>query len=162
KFDHRQSTLVSPILAYYKCSFWTHGPAFIEAYLKNATRRKVHDYGPRKSTSRTWRVRGKVADRVLVRVAGGTMRQFLFSFVLCAALLAGSSHKDITGVWQLDTANSPTISGRSIVSGTLTVVYHQNMIDTSEKFNFGDGDRNIQRNWKVDHRYHPVLGDGGG
>jgi hypothetical protein len=96
------------------------------------------------------------------------MRNLLPSLALGVVLiwapasLTAASHEDLSGVWRLDTANSVVVSGRAVVSGTLMVAYRQKAIDTSETLNFADGERTLQRNWKVDNRYHPVLGDGSG
>jgi hypothetical protein len=96
------------------------------------------------------------------------MRYLLLSFAFWAVVLClpsalfSADHNNIAGVWRLDTSNNPSVDGRPVTSGTLMVTYQKKMLDTSETFNFPDGERNLSRNWKVDHHYHPVLGDGSG
>jgi hypothetical protein len=76
--------------------------------------------------------------------------------------LTSAERGDIAGVWRLDTANSPTYEGKTVTSGKLTVQYRHKMVQMSEAMTFPDGDRSTDKNWKVDSRYHPVLGDGSG
>lgn len=96
------------------------------------------------------------------------MRFLLATITLTAACLfqaptLGSAERsDIAGVWHLDTANATTFDGRTVTSGRLTVQYHHKMVQISESLTFPDGDRSVDKNWKVDSHYHPVLGDGSG
>jgi hypothetical protein len=76
--------------------------------------------------------------------------------------LSSAERSDIAGVWRLDTANAPTFEGKMVTSGRLTVQYSHKMLQMSESMTFPDGDRSVDKNWKVDSHYHPVLGDGSG
>jgi hypothetical protein len=87
---------------------------------------------------------------------------FSVAFLLLPALSSSAERSDIAGVWRLDTANEPTLEGRMVISGRLTVEYSHKMIEMSESMTFPDGDRSEEKNWKVDSHYHPVLGDGSG
>jgi hypothetical protein len=96
------------------------------------------------------------------------MRYLLATITLSAACLfqlptlSSAERAEIAGIWRLDTANAPTFEGKMVTSGRLTVQYHHKMIEMSESMTFSDGDRSVEKNWKVDSHYHPVLGDGSG
>ena len=96
------------------------------------------------------------------------MRYLLASLTLSAACLfqppslVSAERSDIAGIWRLDTANAPTFDGKMVTSGRLTVQYHHKIVQLAESLTFPDGDRSVDKNWKVDSHYHPVLGDGSG
>jgi hypothetical protein len=96
------------------------------------------------------------------------MRFVLLPFALAPAFLCpphtlfSAERSDIAGVWRLDTGNAPLIDGKQIDSARLTIQYDHKNIDMSESMTFSNGDRTVERNWKVDSRYHPVLGGGSG
>ena len=80
---------------------------------------------------------------------------------LCLAPAA--EHTNFVGNWQLDTASSPSLDGRPVNSGTLTLDYHHKMVQLSETFNFSDGgNKAVSMELKLDHKYHPVTGSGSG
>ena len=80
---------------------------------------------------------------------------------LCLA--PGAEHTNFVGNWQLDTASSPSLDGRPVSSGTLTIDYRHKMVHLSETFNFSDGgNKAVSMEWKLDHKYHPVTGSGSG
>src|SRR5271170_7884028 len=96
------------------------------------------------------------------------MRYLLASLTLSAACLfqplslSSAERSDIAGIWRLDTANAPTFDGKMVTSGRLNVQYHHKIVQMSESLTFPDGDRSVDKNWKLDSHYHPVLGDGSG
>jgi len=96
------------------------------------------------------------------------MRYLLASISLSAACLfqpptlSSAERSEIAGVWRLDTSSAPTFDGKTVTSGRLTVQSHHTMVQMSESLTFPGGDRSVDKNWKVDSHYHPVLGDGSG
>jgi len=96
------------------------------------------------------------------------MRRLLIPFTLAVALfcasplLKSSEHKTIAGNWVLDTSSAPQINGRQVTAGILTINYTHKNIEMSETLTFPDGDHSMDRNWKIDNHFHPVLGAGEG
>ncbi len=96
------------------------------------------------------------------------MRYFLATISLSTLCLfqpptlSSAERSDIAGVWRLDTSNAATFGGKIVTSGRLTVQYSHKMVEMSESLTFPDGDRSVDKTWKVDSHYHPVLGDGSG
>jgi hypothetical protein len=84
------------------------------------------------------------------------------SLLWLAPNLPGANHDGFVGTWQLDTTNSPTIDGKQVTSGSMTIDYRHKMIHLSKSINFANGDKNVAEEWKLDHRYHPVTGAGTG
>src|ERR1700736_1918411 len=84
------------------------------------------------------------------------------SLLWLAPNLPGAKHDGFVGTWQLDTTNSPTIDGKQVTSGSMTIDYRHKMIHLSKSINFANGDKNVAEEWKLDHRYHPVTGAGTG
>lgn len=78
------------------------------------------------------------------------------------APMAAADHTDIAGVWRLATAGTAPVEGRPVTAGRLTIQYRHKNIELSESLTFPDGDRSVERNWKIDSHYHPVVGDGSG
>jgi hypothetical protein len=79
---------------------------------------------------------------------------------LCLAPAA--EHTNFVGNWQLDTASSPSVDGKQVTSGTLTIDYRHKMIHLAKTFNFADGNKSVAEEWKMDHKYHPVTSGGSG
>jgi hypothetical protein len=79
---------------------------------------------------------------------------------LCLA--TGAEHTNFVGNWRLDTASTPSIDGKQVTSATLTIDYRQKMIHLSKTFNFAGGNKAVDEEWKMDHKYHPVTGSGTG
>lgn len=78
-------------------------------------------------------------------------------------LAPAAEHTNFVGNWQLDTAASlPSIDGKRVTSGTLSIDYRHKMIHLSKTFNFADGNKSVAEEWKLDHKYHPVTGAGSG
>lgn len=96
------------------------------------------------------------------------MRKLLIPFTAAVALffaplsLKSSEHHTIAGMWVLDTASAPQISGQHVTAGTLNINYTHKNISMAETFTYPHGDKTVTENWKIDHRYHPVLGQGAG
>jgi hypothetical protein len=95
------------------------------------------------------------------------MRFFLLPFTLAIAFfslppLFSAERSDIAGVWRLDAGSAPLIDGKQIVSAMLTIQYNHKNIEMSESLTFSNGDRTVERNWRIDSHYHPVLGSGSG
>jgi len=85
------------------------------------------------------------------------------ALLLCLAPNLPAAHHDaFVGPWQLDTATSPVIDGKSVTSATLNVEYRHKMIHLSKSINFEHGDKTVAEEWKLDHRYHPVTSGGTG
>ena len=93
------------------------------------------------------------------------MRYFVLPVLTASFLCLASAadHTNFVGNWQLDTASSPSLDGRPVSSGTLTIDYRHKMVHLSEAFNFSDGgSKAVSMEWRLDHKYHPVTGSGSG
>jgi hypothetical protein len=95
-----------------------------------------------------------------------TLQTVLFSLTACLAVQpALCEHPDLSGSWQLDVAASIFGTAPTPESGMLTIstgphkMFHMalTMKGPSDK---GILERTTESDWKVDNRYHPVIGDG--
>jgi hypothetical protein len=77
-------------------------------------------------------------------------------------LAPAAEHTNFVGAWQLDTASTPTIDGRQVTSGSMTIDYQHKTIHLSKTINFADGNKTVAEEWKLDHKYHPVTSGGAG
>jgi hypothetical protein len=87
------------------------------------------------------------------------LRLLIVSFL---GLASGAEHTNFVGNWRLDTASTPSIDGKQVTSATLTIDYRQKMIHLAKTFNFADGNKAVDEEWKMDYKYHPVTGAGTG
>jgi len=95
-----------------------------------------------------------------------TLQTILFSLTACLAVQpAFCEHPDLSGSWQLDVAASVFGGAPAPESGLLTIstgphkMFHmaRTIKAPSDK---GTLERTTESDWKVDNKYHPVIGDG--